>query len=181
VNLKEAAKYFHVSPQSMLSFTRRNIDKINRNGEIHAIEIQGNWAFDGAAIKIIEELKGLNVDTAEEISAANVNKDLRLVADDLQVQLTTALAEMTQTALALVDAERRNSAQQAELATLRERTKTQAAQIAKLEASEQKLKKQAMDALQYQADLKAERAMLQEKLNRERNRPWWKRIFRLSD
>ena len=98
MNLKEAAKHFHVSPQSMLSFTRRNINKINRNGEIHAIEIQGNWAFDGAAIKIIEELKGLNVDTAEEISAANANKDLRLVADDLQVQLTTALAEMTQTA-----------------------------------------------------------------------------------
>jgi len=181
VNLKEAAKHFRISPQAMVSFTRQNIDKINRNGEIHAIEIQGNWAYDGAAIKIIEELKGLNVDTAEEISAANANKDLRLVADDLQIQLTTALAEMTQTALALVDAERRNSAQQAELATLRERTKSQAAQIAKLEASEQKLKKQALEALQYQADLKAERATLQEKLNRERHKPWWKKIFPSSD
>ena len=177
VNLKEAARHFKISPRDMVSFTRQNIDKINRNGEIHAIEIQGNWAYDGAAIKIIEELKGLNVDTAKEITMANENKDLRLVADDLQIQLTTALAEMTQTALALVDAERRNSAHKAELATLRERTKSQAAQIAKLEENEQKLKKQALESLQYQADLKAERAMLQEKLNRERNKPWWKRIF----
>ena len=87
------------------------------------------------------------------------------------------MAELTRTALALVDAERRNSSQQAQLASLKERAKAQAEQISKLEESERKLKKQAFDALQYQADLKAERAMLQEKINRMRNLPWWKRLF----
>ena len=175
MNIKEAAAHFHISPKAMEDFTRKHINRINRDGEVHVIEIQGQLAYDGAAIRIIEELKGLNVDTAEELATAT-DTGAKKVAN-LQSQLTAALAEMTQTALALVDAERRNSAQQAELATLRERTKTQAERIAKLEESEQRLKKQAMDSIQYQADLKAERAMLQEKLNRERNKSWWKKIF----
>ena len=175
MDLKEAAAHFHITEKSMADFTRKNLERINREGEVHAIEIEGQWAYDGTAIRIIEELKALNVDTAEELATASTSGEKR--ADSLQAQLTTALAEMTQTALALVDAERRNSAQQAELATLRERTRTQAERIAKLEASEAHLKKQALDSLQYQADLKAERAMLQEKLNRERNKSWWRRIF----
>jgi len=175
MNLQEAAAHFHITTDSLEEFTRKNLDRINRDGEIHALEIQGQWAYDGTAIDIIEELKGLHVDTAEEIATAANSSEKK--AESLQAQLTTALAEMTQTALALVDAERRNSAQQAELATLRERTKIQAEQIAKLEATKARLEKQALESIQYQADLKAERALLQEKINRERNKPWWKRIF----
>lgn len=182
MNLKEAAEYFKVSTKSMAEFTRKNVDKINTNG-IHVIKVQGRWAYDGEAIRIIEELKGLNVNTAAEVvrEEKNAVEELRHIADNLQSKLTTAMAEVTQTALALVDAERRNSAQQAELATLRERAKVQAEMIAKLEESERCLKKQAAESLQYQADLKAERSMLQEKLNRERNMPWWKRLLPHKD
>ena len=184
MDLREAANYFNISAQAMAEFTRKHLDEINTGG-VHAIKIQGRWAYDGEAIKIIENMKKLpvsampDVEQLSEICADDNsdNKDLLLIVDSLQTKLTATMAELTQTALALVETERRNSNQQAELGTLRERVRAQAERIAQLEESEEKLKKKNLDALQYQADLKAERSHLQEKLNRERNRSWWKRIF----
>lgn len=179
MDLQAAAAHFKMTPEEMANFTQRYAEDINRD-DIHVIQIQGRWAFDGTAIKIIEDIK--KSEQTQKIKKAAITEagslpEVLPLNNDLQEKLTATLAEMTRTALALVDAERRNSAQQVEIGALKERTKLQAEQIAKLEESEKKLKKQAMEAVQYQADLKAERATLQEKINRMRSLPWWKRIF----
>jgi len=183
MDLREAASHFNISAQAMAEFTRKHLDEINIDG-VHVIKIQGRWAYDGEAIRIIENMKKLpaaimtdSEHLGEIYDNDNDNKDLLLIVDSLQTKLTATMAELTQTALSLVETERRNSNQQAELGTLRERVRAQAEQISKLKESEERLKKKALDALQYQADLKAERSQLQEKLNRERNRSWWQRIF----
>ena len=180
MDLKEAANYFKLSPEAMAEYTDRHKDEINAE-DIHVINIQGQWAYDGAAIKIIEHMRGVKQPANKTPIPPTINRVEKMpdtkLKPNLEHQLTATMAELTRTALALVDAERRNSSQQEQLATLKERTKSQEAKIAKLEENERKLKKQALDALQYQADLKAERAMLQEKINRMRNLPWWKRIF----
>ena len=180
MNLKEAADYFKMSAKDMEKFTEKHKDEINSE-DIHVINIQGQWAYDGTAIKIIEKLRNKATKNNNYLTSAKVDRVEKMpdtkLKPSIEQQLTATMAELTKTALALVDAERRNSSQQEQLATLKERAKTQEKQIAKLEENERKLKKQALDALQYQADLKAERAMLQAKINRIRNLPWWKRIF----
>lgn len=179
MDLKAMSEHFNVSTQAMAEFTRKYLDKINTDG-IHAIEIQGQWAYDGDALKIIETMKGLlpvEMENCKITKYDGTEKDLPRLVDDLQIKLTATMAELTRTALSLVDAERRNSNQQLELGKLRERNRAQSEQIAKLEEQEKKLNKRYMDALQYQADLKAERSQLQEKLNRERNSSWFRRLF----
>ena len=141
MDLREAATHFNISAQAMAEFTRKHLDEINHDG-VHAIKIQGRWAYDGEAIRVIEGMKKLPVyvgDAIGEIGETNCddndNKDLLLIVDSLQTKLTATMAELTQTALNLVETERRNSNQQAELGKLRERVRAQAEKIEKLEKS----------------------------------------------
>lgn len=176
--MKEIAGHFNVSIQTMTEYVKRHLDEINTDGP-HAAMHGGKWMFDTVAIERMEELRGWRVSSVMKEVENKKLVQAQAIIQDLQNRLTqealenkAAQEEKAATWQKMADLTASMALDKAELAKLRERTKTQEQAIQEKDQELQrrqdtmvsqakKLQEQEMAVALKEKDLESQRQKLQ--------------------
>ena len=167
--LQEMCDHFRVKKSAMVDYVKRHIDEINEGGE-HARLARGCWQFDEIAVKRLEKLRGFGISGVMEKVESDEIKELKVTIDNLQVALLAAQQDTVKANKLVAEAEKsqrllieKQSNEVAELATLRERTKYQAAETTRLQQELEKATQAAAEADDLRQQLAQEKAAREER------------------
>lgn len=167
--LQEMCDHFRVKKSAMIDYVKRHLDEINEGGE-HARLARGCWQFDEIAVKRLEKLRGFGISGVMEKVESDEIKELKVTIDNLQVALLAAQQDTVKANKLVAEAEKsqrllieKQSNEVAELATLRERTKYQAAETTRLQQELEKATQAAAEADDLRQQLAQEKAAREER------------------
>ena len=181
--LQEMCDHFRVKKSAMGDYVKRHIDEINEGGE-HARLARGCWQFDEIAVKRLEKLRGFGISGVMEKVESDEIKELKVTIDNLQVALLAAQQDTVKANKLVAEAEKsqrllveKQSNDIAELATLRERTKYQAAETTRFQQEAARAAAEADELRKQLAQEKAARKERDRQLEKIRGSSLLQRLF----
>ena len=181
--LQEMCDHFRVKKSAMVNYVKRHIDEINEGGE-HARLARGCWQFDEIAVKRLEKLRGFGISGVMEKVESDEIKELKVTIDNLQVALLAAQQDTVKANKLVAEAEKsqrllveKQSNDIAELATLRERTKYQAAETTRFQQEAARAAAEADELRKQLAQEKAAREERDRQLEKIRGSSLLQRLF----
>ncbi len=167
--MQEMCEHFRIKNSAMVDYVKRHLSEINSDGE-HARIARGCWQFDEIAVKRLEKLRGFGIAGVMEKVESDEIKELKVTIDNLQVALLAAQQDSVRANKLASEAEKsqrllieKQSNEVAELATLRERTKYQAAETTRLQQELEKATQAAAEADDLRQQLAQEKAAREER------------------
>ena len=105
MNINDLMKRYNIkSRQGIRQFVLKHLSEINSDGE-HAKQTLDGWQFDDEAVRIIDDLRGLNQIAFIETSESEKILELQSEIDNLKNLLLVSQADLIETQKKLIESE----------------------------------------------------------------------------
>ena len=105
MNINDLMKRYNIkSRQGIRQFVLKHLSEINSDGE-HAKQMADGWQFDDEAVRIIDDLRGLNQVAFIETSESEKILELQAEIDNFKSLLLVSQADLIETQKKLIESE----------------------------------------------------------------------------